>query len=567
MRRLVGFLRLARSGVAFSAISLGSFLPLCLVTTTQSALAQDASRAVRLSDVYGTVRIMIGEQTEFQPAYANMPLPEGTRVQTGNDGRAELQLEDGSIVRVTPNSTVYLEQLSFGSDGSKDTLLRAIDGLSYFELQPRTNTNRVAVVYQEQKITPLDSSVFRINGDNLPGELNILSGKLWIEDKQGHSGPADAPVRLVFGSYMSNGQWALGGQVTKESWDRWNAERDQALNQEASNQTEATASVADRDNPAWNDLNTYGNWYDVPGYGNVWTPSGVDANWDPYGYGYWAWYPNSGYLWVSRYNWGYLPYRCGAWNYFNDYGWGWIPGGCGGRYFGPGRVVIWNPPPRYVIPQRPLLAGAPIHGRPIPAPLIPIDRGGRYHPQPVGIGNGLRPPVSIGGVTARPLPPVIAPGHNGLRPVPIEVGGDRKPGFGMRPVRQPVMPSNVSTDAPRSLGEPSTGAAPGSSTLNPPSGLRPPTGQPDGGNAARPPAPSPVVRPPVRIDSPALPPRVVMPPSQMQVRPSSPMPSAPVHISPPAAPPRAAPMPQAPRMSAPPPASRPSISPPPARAR
>ena len=53
------------------------------------------------------------------------------------------------------------------------------------------------------------------------------------------------------------------------------------------------------------------------------------------------WTPRFGYIWVSGYSWGYLPFQCGAWNYYDSFGWGWAPGmgGCmpwwGTGYLGP----------------------------------------------------------------------------------------------------------------------------------------------------------------------------------------------------------------------------------------
>ena len=49
----------------------------------------------------------------------------------------------------------------------------------------------------------------------------------------------------------------------------------------------------------------------------AWTPSGVDANWDPFGQGNWGYYTTVGYVWISGYSWGWWPYHCGAWNWFD----------------------------------------------------------------------------------------------------------------------------------------------------------------------------------------------------------------------------------------------------------
>ena len=63
-------------------------------------------RAVRLSDVQGTVQVFNGTEVAFSQAQLNMPVVEGMKLVTAEDGRAEIQFEDGSVARVTPNSSV-----------------------------------------------------------------------------------------------------------------------------------------------------------------------------------------------------------------------------------------------------------------------------------------------------------------------------------------------------------------------------------------------------------------------------------------------------------------------------
>jgi hypothetical protein len=73
--------------------------------------SKPAGRAVRLSSVEGQVRIAQDNQLLADPALNNTPLFEGTQVLTSDDGRAELQFEDGSVVRISPNSSVRLAVL------------------------------------------------------------------------------------------------------------------------------------------------------------------------------------------------------------------------------------------------------------------------------------------------------------------------------------------------------------------------------------------------------------------------------------------------------------------------
>ena len=119
----------------------------------------------------------------------------------------------------------------------------------------------------------------------------------------------------------------LAESIEPDSWDAWNSDRDQELTTEAANRTPATKNLPDSKNPAWSDLDANGNWYNVPDQGYVWSPNDASSpDWDPYGNGYWMNTPGYGYMWVSGEPWGYLPYSCGAWNFYSTFGWGWAPG-------------------------------------------------------------------------------------------------------------------------------------------------------------------------------------------------------------------------------------------------
>ena len=85
-------------------------------------------RVVRLSDVEGTVQIVRNNQTEFSHAVMNMPLTQGTEIETGPDGRAEIEFEDGSVARITPNSALSLANLNTSSGGNPGDHAGAAEG-------------------------------------------------------------------------------------------------------------------------------------------------------------------------------------------------------------------------------------------------------------------------------------------------------------------------------------------------------------------------------------------------------------------------------------------------------
>jgi hypothetical protein len=442
------------------------------------------TRAVRLSSVEGQVRIAQGGQVLADPALQNTPLFEGTQVSTAEDGRAELQFDDGSVVRLSPNSSLALTVLR-GRGESGDAEIALTSGLIYFELRGGDAAKPIRIRFDDCLVTAGGVTVLRINLDNTPGELAVFSGNAHLERG------STMAVDLHGGESVSlNGhdpsQYNLAESIEPDSWDAWNSDRDQTLMSAETARTGVANNLPDKNNPAWNDLDANGNWYNVPDQGYVWSPNeAASPGWDPYGNGYWMWTPRFGYIWVSGDSWGYMPYQCGAWNYFSDFGWGWAPGGCspwwgGGIWisnvgFAPGG---YRPPIR---PPRPPLS-------PRPRPVGPIRGGGAPHPpiivnrRPLS-GAGLTARnrtdnVTIGGHMVQPLRPVMQrplydgsiSGNIGGHSQPVYSGSRtpvvQRPAFGSVPgVSRPgsAVPARPSNQHAPAYSRPSSGSHPAAS--------------------------------------------------------------------------------------------------------
>ena len=118
--------RLAAHGLGagllgLAALALGAVL---LAPVLWSEDAAQPARAVRLSSVDGQVQVAQGNQVLADQAVANTPLFEGTLLTTADDGRAEIQFEDGSVARISPNSSLALTVLR-GQGGSSDAEISA----------------------------------------------------------------------------------------------------------------------------------------------------------------------------------------------------------------------------------------------------------------------------------------------------------------------------------------------------------------------------------------------------------------------------------------------------------
>lgn len=128
----------------------------------------------------------------------------------------------------------------------------------------------------------------------------------------------------------------------------------------AAPQMQPVADYADDDPSALTEfrepLAAHGAWVDDPRYGTIWVPNRavVGADFAPYQTaGHWALDANDDWIWVSDYDWGYIPFHYGRWVWIDGRGWSWIPG----RQYAPAWVtwrtgadgyIGWAPmPPTY----------------------------------------------------------------------------------------------------------------------------------------------------------------------------------------------------------------------------
>lgn len=462
------------------------------LTTVIYAQETNSVRAVRISHVEGTVQILDDNGVVFDQAHANMPVTQEMHLKTGEDGRAEVQFEDGSVARITPNSGITFDRLQRTSEGSTITEMKADSGLTYYEFNNRGG--KYTVRFGPYAAVATKSSIFRVAVDQSPAQLAVMKGEVHVDT--GNDGGLDVHTSQTATLDLKDASsYDVAQNITADSWDQWNSDRDQHLAQMGAKATMARAMGGNPDDPSWSDLDAYGNWYDMPGYGMGWMPAGMGMGFDPFGSGYWGYYPSYGYTWISAYPWGWLPYHCGGWNYFNNTGWMWFPGNCGWGAYGNGWypvTTVWNTPPNYALPKRPITpAKGPVHMPPQQALLAVGHSPVVSQPRLASGNNGNRPiatPIKFDGKTLHPVETTIQPRTSGplgesFRVAsgyvpPAQNGGrlDTMPSSGARVVYPSggpatgVMPRN--TMAPSSM--PRNTMAPPQNTMAPPRSMPPP---------------------------------------------------------------------------------------------
>lgn len=315
-----------------------------------SAAAESKARIVRLSDVQGTVKIDRGAGQGFEKAFLNLPLVEGAKLRTGSDGRAEVEFEDGSSVRLAQNSDIEFPRLGLGDDGQKLTSVKLISGLMYVNTHG-SRGDQFQINFGRESVTLTEAAHFRIDFADTEATLAVFKGKI---SGSGPSGKFEvAEKHSATFDLANNDSFVLAKNYEQDPNDAWDKQQSEYHDRYARNNSNLSSPYG----YGLSDLNYYGNFMMVPGYGWGWQPYLVDASWSPFMNGAWAWYPGFGYMWVSGYPWGWMPFYYGNWGYAPGFGWFWQPGYW--NTWAPYPTVV-NPPVRSPLPKPPVRGTATV---------------------------------------------------------------------------------------------------------------------------------------------------------------------------------------------------------------
>ena len=315
-----------------------------------SASAESKARIVRLSEVQGRVQMDRGTGDGFDKAFLNMPVVEGSRLKTADDGRAEIEFEDGTTLRIVPNSDVEFTRLALGDDGQRLSTMQLAAGTAYVNYRGR-KSDEFALNFGRESVTLTEQSHFRVALGNDQATLAVFKGRLNVS---GQSGPFEVDEKHSATFDINSDRYDVAKNYESNPYDVWDKQQSEYQNRySASGNSYHSSPYA----YGMSDLNYYGSYMSVPGYGMVWQPYFMNASWSPFQDGGWVFYPGAGYMWVSSYPWGWMPYRYGNWAFAPGFGWVWQPG-YWNNWYGVPRVV--NPPRRTAVPAPPVRGRATV---------------------------------------------------------------------------------------------------------------------------------------------------------------------------------------------------------------
>ena len=275
-------------------------------------------RIVRLSQVNGEVQLDRKTDRGFEAAFANLPIIQNQRLQT-HDGVAEVEFEDNTSLRITPDSLIEFPVLQRTSSGATITGVKLIRGSLYVSLA-NSKGNEFTVTVGDDKIVLTPSSHIRIDVGT-PSKLAVFNGNVQVVNESGTT-TVGKKKALTFDA-TSQTPPVVASKSEPGPFDNWDKNSSDYHNLRSVPAAYGGGSTL----YGVNDLNYYGSFANVGGCGSMWRPYLASAAWDPFSNGIWAWYPGAGYSWVSPYPWGWTPFHSGSWAYCSGAGWGWRPGG------------------------------------------------------------------------------------------------------------------------------------------------------------------------------------------------------------------------------------------------
>lgn len=278
-----------------------SALVVSLILCGAYAVADSHARIVRLSYVDGDVQIDKADSHGFVSAYTNMPVVHQGKV-WARDGMAEVEFEDGSSIRLTPDTILNFNNLSLDADGRHNSTVELTQGTAYFDIHLHAPDSFQVQVGREQ-IALTKAAHFRVFNNRQQSDVAVFGGQVSV------ASGLSSPVTVAKGETIhfdrdDSDRYDLAKGIDVENYDSWDTDRMQH------DQSVSTAAI-------WNGGGNSSSSTYIPGYGLTWGAGSLPI---AYPFGGSCWGNGFGSPFLTGYSWGFSPYNYGF--YSDPYGYG-----------------------------------------------------------------------------------------------------------------------------------------------------------------------------------------------------------------------------------------------------
>ena len=213
----------------------------------QSSTDAAAPGVARVSYIHGDVSSQRGDNSEWVALTQNSPVSQGDRVATGQNSRAELQLDYADILRMSGNATANITSLS-----RTGIQVQVGQGLVTFVALKGSEAN-AEIDTPNASVHPQGPGEYRIliNSDS-ETQVIVRQGSADIATPQGSTHVDQGQMITIQGT--DSPQYKTEAATGRDEWDTWNDERDHRI-------TGASSwGKTDRYYTGSEDLDTYGTW-------------------------------------------------------------------------------------------------------------------------------------------------------------------------------------------------------------------------------------------------------------------------------------------------------------------
>ncbi len=223
------------------------------------AVADSQVRIVRLSDVQGSVQIDKNTGLGFENAFLNLPITQGTQLRTGEKGRAEIEFEDGSALRLTPRTTVEFGTLGLTDAGKRISAVTLVEGRAYVNWLGKS-ADEFTLNFSRDKITITQPAHFRVAASSNEAEVASFKNEIEVVSPSG-TVKVDKKKMVIFGADDKD-QSTVAKNLKEDLYDDWDKQSVDYHDQYAKNNSTPYGYGS-------SDLSYYGGYTNFPGLRNA----------------------------------------------------------------------------------------------------------------------------------------------------------------------------------------------------------------------------------------------------------------------------------------------------------
>lgn len=281
--------------------------------------------------------IIRGGQEAPEEAVLNAPIMPGDVI-LSNEGRVELQFDNGTIVRLDKNTEIKVETILAPSLSSMKKLSNLVlsKGKAYV-MYKRYDSFELFQVITPETAVKLDHHAVALVQSVEDGrtELVVRNKKAYLMTasggprnpleetvvEKGRKAVVESTGQVQVSEYSETDDFLTWNEAVNANFDLYH--EGSVLPQPLQNLPPAVFYFAQRYG------SVYGEWVWHELYGYVWRPFYNDyypwGTWQPFYHGRWS-YINGSLFWIPEEPWGWVPYHLGLWVWDKNKGWVWIPG-------------------------------------------------------------------------------------------------------------------------------------------------------------------------------------------------------------------------------------------------